>query len=128
MKQTFILAHSLARQRAIQAIQDAPQGHKVTIQEQTRSLDQNAACWPLLHAIAEQVKWPVNGQMVNMTAEEFKDVLTASFRKEVPRLAMGVDGGVVMLGQRTSKFTKKEFSEWLDYLHWFCSEKGVNLE
>ena len=128
MKQIFILAHDTARKRAIQAVQDAPEGYKVTVSEPTRSGEQNDVQWPLLRAISAQLKWAVNGEMVDMTPDEFKDVLTASFRKEVPRLAMGVEGGVVMLGQRTSKFKKKEFSEWLDYLHWFCAKKGVNLE
>ena len=65
--------------------------------------------------------------MTHMTADEWKDVLTAGFRKEQARLAMGLDGGVVMLGQRTSKFVKSEFSEWLEFLHATAALRGVTV-
>lgn len=127
-KQLFIMAHQEARRRAVMAIQNAPDGYVVQIKPPTRSLEQNAAQWPILGAIAAQLVWPVNGELVRLTDEEFKDILTAGFRKERVRVAQGVDGGMVMLGSRTSKFNKGEFSEWLEYLHWFCAERGVNLE
>lgn len=94
----------------------------------TRNLEQNAAMWPILEAFSEQLTWPVNGQMVRMSAEEWKDVLTAAYRQENARLAMGLNGGVVMLGLRTREFGKKEFSEWLDFLNATAIERGVNLK
>lgn len=124
-KRTFILVHPQARANAIHAVQTTPDGYAVTIQEANRSLDQNAAQWPILEAFSAQLTWPVNGQMVKMTAEEWKDVLTAAFQRETARLAMGLDGGVVMLGQRTSKFGKKKFSEWLEFLHAVAAQRGV---
>lgn len=127
MKAVYIMAHDQARRNAIQAIVNAPHGHVVTICEPTRTLEQNAAQWPILEAFSEQLQWPVNGRMTQMTADEWKDVLTAAFRKEQARLAMGLDGGVVMLGSRTSKFVKTEFSEWLDFLNATAAERGVNL-
>lgn len=55
--------------------------------------------------------------------------MTAAFRKETqPRLAMGIDGGMVMLGQRTSKFTKREFGDWLEFLNAIAADRGVELE
>lgn len=126
-KRVFILAHSVARANAAQAVQTAPQGFIVTVKEGSRTLEQNAAQWPILQAFSEQLQWPVNGQMVHMTDEEWKDVLTAAFRRETARLAMGLDGGVVMLGQRTSRFGKKKFSEWLEFLHAVAAERGVTL-
>lgn len=125
MKQTFILAHDTARRRAVACVSDAPAGFVVTVQEPTRNLEQNAAQWPILDAFAKQLQWPVNGQMVRMTDEEWKDVLSAAFRRESLRMAMGLDGGVVMLGQRTSKFAKGEFSEWLDFLNATAALRGV---
>lgn len=128
MKRFFVLAHDLARQNAVQAVAAAPSGSGITINtEPSRSLDQNAAQWPILQAFSEQLDWPVNGRMVKMTDEEWKDVLTAAFRNETARLAMGLDGGVVMLGQRTSKFGKKEFSEWLEFLHAAAALRGVTV-
>ncbi|MFZ6727371.1 recombination protein NinB [Undibacterium sp. MH2W] len=125
MIKTFVLAHDIARSRAIEAVKAAPHGFAVQIKEPNRSLDQNAAQWPILQAFASQLLWPVNGQMVKMSDEEWKDVLSAAFKRESARIATGIDGGVVMLGKRTSKFTKKEFSEWLEFLHAIAADRGV---
>lgn len=125
---TFIIRDNGVRQRAAQACLTAPEGDAVSIGEPTRSLEQNAAQWPILEAFAEQLLWPVDAEMVRMTAEEWKDVLTAAFKGEKVRLAKGLYGGVVMLGLRTSKFGKNEFSEWLDFLNAVAVERGVNLE
>lgn len=127
MKKTYILAHDEARLRASQAVQDAPHGFAVTVGEPNRSLDQNAAQWPILTEISKQLEWPVNGQMVHLEPDEWKAILTAGFKQDGVRLAQGVSGGVVMLGARTSKMGKGEFSEWLEYLHWFCAERGVDV-
>lgn len=74
----FRLVHAEARRRAADACQSAPDGFIVRITEPTRNLEQNAAQWPLLDAIAAQLLWPVNGEMVKLTSEEFKDILTAA--------------------------------------------------
>jgi hypothetical protein len=101
---------------------------RVTVEQEKRSIDQNSAQWPILDAFSKQLQWPVNGHMVTMAPEEWKEVLSAGFKKEQVRLAMGLDGGVVMLGKRTSKFTKAEFSEWLDFLNATAALRGVDLE
>ena len=128
MKRYFVLAHDIARHNAAEAVKTAPEGYSVTIAEPTRNLEQNAVQWPILQAFADQLQWPVNGEMVFMSAEEWKDLLTAAFRRETARLAMGLDGGVVMLGARTSKFSKREFSEWLDFLMATAAAREVDLD
>jgi len=127
-RQRFKLVHIEARQRAIDAVANAPDGFIVEVKEPTRSLDQNAVQWPLLNAFAEQLVWPVNGVMTKMTAEEWKDVLSAAFQNETSRLAMGLTGGVVMLGMRTSKMSTKTFSEWLDFLHHVAADRDVDVK
>ena len=126
-KRLFKLAHAEARQRAIQCIREAPDGYVVTVQEPKRNLDQNAAMWVLLQAFADQLQWPVNGAMVWMSADEWKDVLSAAFRRESVRVAMGMDGGMVMLGSRTSKFSVREMSEFLEFLHATAAARDVDL-
>lgn len=128
MKRVFIMAHETARANAIQAVQNAPEGYTVTIAEPNRTLEQNALQWPILQDFADQLQWPVNGQMVWMTPDEWKDVLTAAFKRETARLAMGLDGGVVMLGMRTSQMGKKQFSEWIDFLKATAALRGVELD
>ncbi|MBY0438783.1 MAG: recombination protein NinB, partial [Burkholderiales bacterium] len=48
-----------------------------------------------------------------------------AFHGETVRLAAGWNGGVVMLGLRTSQFGKRRFSEWIDFLHACAAEKDV---
>ena len=124
---TFILSHPQARRGAMQCVAEAPEGHCVIVKPKTRSLEQNSAQWPILEAFSRQLKWPVNGEFVHMAKEEWKDVLTAAFKQERVRMAMGLDGGVVMLGQRTRDFAKPEFSDWLDFLHATAAIRGVSL-
>ena len=122
-----MLSHDEARRRAIEAVREAPAGMIVQIKEPTRNLEQNAALWVLLQAFSEQLLWPVNGHMTKLTAEEFKDILSAAFKSETVRVAQGLNGGVVMLGARTSKMSKREFSEFLEFVHMVAAERGVEV-
>lgn len=125
MKQVWVLTTDRVRANAARACHEAQEGAIVTIGPPTRTLDQNSAMWPILEAFARDLQWPVNGRMTHMTADEWKDVLTAAFRREQPRMAPGMDGGVVMLGQRTSKFNKREMSDFLEFLHATAVDRGV---
>ena len=116
-----------SRRLACVAIGQTPDGYIVQIKPPNRSLEQNAAQWPILEAFSRQLQWPVNGAMTELSAEEWKDILTAAFRRETARVAMGMDGGVVMLGARTSAFTKAEFSEWIEFLHATAAARGVEI-
>tara|TARA_R110000868_G_scaffold72156_4_gene210470 strand:- start:564 stop:911 length:348 start_codon:yes stop_codon:yes gene_type:complete len=96
--------------------------------EDRRSASANAAQWPILNAWSKQRQWPVNGSLVWLTPDEWKDVLTAAFEGETnPRISPGLNGGMVMLGRRTSKYGKKRFSEWLDYLNAISAEQGIKI-
>lgn len=126
-KRTFRLMNNAIRQRAIDEIWGAPDGYYCTIQEETRNLEQNAYQWPILEAISKQLQWPVNGEMVYMESADWKDLLTAGFNRET-RVAQGLSGGHVMLGMRTSEFSKAQFREWLDFLNWFAADRGVKVK
>ena len=120
MKHTYILAHETARQRAVDAVMNAPDGYCVTVAERTRNLEQNSAQWPILDAIAKQKQLCINGVMEMATSEDWKDVLTAAYKAEI-RVAV-FQGRMILMGQRTSNFSKSAFSEWLDFLNATASE------
>jgi hypothetical protein len=63
-----------------------------------------------------------------MSPEEWKDVLSSAYRKESARLAMGLDGGVVMLGMRTSQMGKREFAEFIEFLQSVAADRDVELD
>ncbi len=121
MRRTFHLVHKQARQRALEALQDAPDGYVVTIHEPTRNLEQNAALWAALSDISKQVEW--YGQ--KLTPEEWKDVFTASLKRQ--KVVPGLDGGFVVCGLSTSKMGKSEFSQLLDLAYAFGAEKEVKF-
>ena len=120
VKRSFILSHPEARRRAIEAVQQAPEGYAVTVAEPTRNLDQNAKLWATLTDIAEQVEW--YGK--KLTPEDWKHLFTSSLRKlqVVPNL----DGsGFVALGLSTSKMSVREMSDLIELAHAFGAERGV---
>ena len=130
MKRVFVLKpypHP-SRTNCVRFIQyEAEAGHVVTVAEPSRNLDQNSAQWPILQAFSDQLEWPVNGAMVKMQPEDWKTVLSAAFKRETVQVAQGLDGGMVMLGMRTSKMGKKQFSEWLTFLNATAALRGVKL-
>lgn len=125
MKKTFILVHQQARTNALEYIRTCPDGLCVTISEKTRSLEANAAMWPILEAFANQKEICINGRMVHISAEEWKDVLTGLFEQET-RMAM-IEGRMILLGARTSKYSVKKFSEWMEFLHAMAANMDVEL-
>lgn len=127
VKQVFRLAHNEARRRALEAVKTAQDGQIVTVADPTRSLEQNAYLWRVLGCFSEQLQWPVNGAMTYLSPDEWKDIVSSAFRQQQPRIAQGLSGGMVMLGQRTSKFDKREFSEFIEFLNAIAVERGVDL-
>lgn len=119
LKQNFKLVHPMARQRAVQAVQDAPDGAVVEIRPNTRTLDQNARLWAMLTDVSRQVEW--YGE--TLTPTDWKTMFTASLRKQ--RAIPGLDGGFVVLGDRTSRMTKAEFSDLMELISAFGAERDV---
>ena len=96
----------------------------LTITEPRRTLDQNAKMWPMLEDVAQQVEWPVDGVVQKLAREDWKHILSAGLKKH-QRIAAGVDGGFVILGQRTSKLSKSEFSDLIEIIYEFGSRHAV---
>lgn len=123
----YVMSHDEARRRACEAVRQAPDGYVVRISPPKRSLEQNALMWVYLDAFSSQLKWPVNGAMATLTPEEWKDILTAAYSRESMRVASGLDGGVVMLGLRTSAMNRRTFAEFMEFIEATAAMRGVNL-
>lgn len=102
---------------------------KVTVDELRgkRSSEQNAKLWAMLHDVARQVEWPVDGRLQRLTAEEWKDVFSAAWRKN-QRVAQGIDGGFVILGERTSRMKVAEMVDLIEIISAFGAERGVEFD
>ena len=88
-----------------------------------RSLDQNAKLWPMLTDVAKKVEWVKDGERCFMNADEWKDLFTASLKKQ--SMAPGIEGGMVVLGMRTSRMNKALFSQLIELIYAFGAERGV---
>jgi glycyl-tRNA synthetase alpha subunit len=120
MNQKFILAHETARKGAARAVLAAPDGYYVEIKPPTRSLDQNARLWASLSDLATQTDW----HGIRLVSDEWKDLLSAGLVKS--KVVPNMEGtGFVILGQRTSKMSKKQFSDLLELIYAFGNERCV---
>lgn len=101
-------------------------GHELTVEAKkaTRSSAQNALFWSCMTDISRQVEWMVDGRMVKLDPEEWKEILSAGLKK-TQRVAAGVEGGFVMLGQRTSRMTVAQMAELIELAHAFGAQRGV---
>jgi hypothetical protein len=84
--------------------------------------------WRILTAFSQQIEWPINGCMQKISKEDWKVILSASFRAEMARLTQTTDGRIVMLGVSTSRMSKREFTEFIEFLLAVAAERGVVLE
>lgn len=92
--------------------------------DELRTLEQNKLMWALLTDLSNQVDWPVDGLMQKLDPDDWKHIMTAGLRRH-QRVAAGIDGGFVILGQYTHKFIKAEMSELIELIYAFGSERGV---
>lgn len=118
----LILANPSKREQAIEWCRKAPQGTSVTFRPNKRTLPQNSLMWSLLTSVAMQVEW--YGQ--KLTAEDWKDMFTASLRKA--RVVPGLDpGNFVVLGLHTSQMDKEEMTNLIELILAFGAERGVEF-
>jgi len=89
-----------------------------------RSIEQNKLMWALLTDLSQQVEWPVDGKMEYLSADDWKNIMTAGLKKS-QRVAAGIDGGFVILGQYTHKMKKSEMADLITLIEAFGAEKEV---
>lgn len=119
-RRILILNNERARAASHALIDAAPDGYVLTVQEPTRTTEQNSKLWPMLTDVSRQVEW--YGR--KLSEENWKHVFTASLHKldVVPNL----DGtGFVALGQSTSKMGKRQFADLIELIYSFGAQRGV---
>lgn len=120
MKWKYILAHAIARGRAVAAVLAAPLGWVVSIRPPTRSLRQNARMWGMLTDLSQQLKWCDR----DLSPADWKCLMTAHLKRHdtVP----GIDGGFVVLGAYTSRMTVRDMSDLIELMFAFGAENDVD--
>lgn len=95
------------------------------VREATRTDEQNRALWSLLGQI--QKARPVHNG-VQMDTETWKCLFMHALGREV-RFVPTLDGSSMLpLGLRSSKLTKREFSDLIELILAWCAENGVEVE
>lgn len=129
MKRTFAFDPENPRRESVlefmcEVIRTAGQKLEIKVSDPTRTLEQNAKLWACLSDISRQVQWPVDGKLQFLSPEDWKDVLSAGLHKE-QRVAQGIAGGFVILGQRTSQMSKRQLAELIEFIQYFGADRGV---
>ncbi|GKS68977.1 NinB protein [Nitrosomonas sp. PY1] len=124
-KQIYILAHDVARKRAAQACMQAPDGYVVTIQEPKRSIEENS----LLHALITQISKTQEWAGKKHDVETWKRLLVAAWCRvhgSAVEILPALDGhGVDIIPVRTSKLTKKECADLIEYIFSWGADQGI---
>ena len=122
MAQTVILRSPTQRSFAKQMIDRAPMDAVLTIREATRSTDQNALLWSVLSDISRAKP---EGRC--HTPEVWKCLFMSACGHAV-QFEMGLDGRPFPVGFRSSRLTKKQFSDLIEFIYSWCAEKGLHIE
>lgn len=130
MKQQFHLVNESVKQNAINYIRELPVDAKrpliIDIKDMTRTAQQNRKLWPLLKDLSDQVLWFGN----KYDSDDWKDLITAMVsksKKQEQRMAPGLDGGIVMFGQRTSQMNVRQMVEVIEAIYWFGTQQNVKF-
>jgi hypothetical protein len=118
------LRSSADRARALQIINAAPFGSRVTVQAAKRSLPQNDRMWAMLTDIAQQLPW----HGVKLRPDDWKLIFLNALKREL-RMVPNLDGtGFVNIGTSSSDLSKGEMSDLIELMLAFGAEKGVKFQ
>lgn len=125
MSPYYVLTHSLARQRAVEAVRNAPEGHQVRISEPTRNGDQNAKFHAMCTDIAKSgLEWAGKKR----TAAQWKVLLVSGHAvatKEGADMVPGLEGEYVNVRESTALMSVRRSSSLIEYTVAFCAMHGV---
>lgn len=119
--QTIILRGDSQRALARSLIDKAPQDAVVNIREANRTLDQNALLWSLLSDVSRAK--PAGRKMI---PELWKSVFMAACGHAV-QFETGLDGQPFPVGFRSSRLTKPQMTDLIDFILAWGAENGVRF-
>lgn len=117
--QTVILNGRSAKQLAHAMIEQAPPGAVLNVREASRTLDQNAKLWAMLSDVSR-----AKPEGRKHTTEMWKALFMKACGHHVQFLE-GLDGEPFPVGFRSSRLTKAQMCELIDFIDAWGSERGV---
>lgn len=119
--QTLILGHD--RSAAHRVIEAAPRGSVVNIKPPRRTLDQNARMWAMLSDISR-----AKPEGRSLTPDVWKALFLHAL-DHAQRFEMALDGnGMVPVGFRSSRLTKEQMSDLMQFIEEYAARHGVARE
>ena len=94
------------------------------VQEKVRSEEQSRKMWAMLTDLSKQLQWPVDGELQLLTKEDWKVIISAGLKRH-QRIAKGIEGGFVMLGESTSRMKMKDFADMITLMFAFGAEHEI---
>ena len=126
MKQVFYLRHAEARHRAGQAVKDAPDGYRVCVEPEPRSLEASAK----FHAICDELAGhPWAGKPRD--ASEWKVLLVSGHTaatKHAVEMVPGLENEFVNIRESTAHMNKQRMGSLLEYAQAYTASLGVREE
>jgi hypothetical protein len=119
-KTTFRLVNDAVRQRAVQAILNAPEGYSVVIGPETRSQEQNRLMWPLIADMQAQ-----NETMRSFTPDQVKLRFLNALDNEMKFLPELWGNGMFAVGQKSSTLSKSQFSMLIELMFKWGAENDI---
>ena len=119
MTQTVVIDSQYRRDLAHKLVAAAPVGAVMTISPAKRSTDQNARFWAMLSDIARAKP---EGRV--HTPEAWKALFMHALGHSV-RFEMGLNGEPFPVGFRSSKLTKGQMSDLMEFMSAWAAERGV---
>lgn len=109
------------RARAIEAIRRAPAGSRVEIVGPKRSDAQNKIIWAMMNDVARQ-----RPRGICYPPASWKAIFMSGLGIEL-ELVRGLYGEPVPIDLSTSKMTRQQAAEFIEFTHWWCASKGIHL-
>lgn len=120
MSQTIVLREPRHRALAMQLINKAPDNACVTIKPEKRSDDQNRLMWSLLSDVSRAKP---GGR--SHTPEVWKELFCHACGHAV-QFEMGLNGQPFPVGFRTSRMTKAQMTDLIEFIFSWGAENGVS--
>lgn len=116
---TMILSSQWARGKAKELIDRAPPNAILNIKEAKRTVDQNSRFWAMLSDVSRS-----KPQGRRMTPERWKAAFMQSFGHQV-QFETDLEGRPFPVGHTSSKLSKAEMSELMEFISAWGTENGV---
>jgi len=117
------LTGEVAKKAACRHVLAAPEGYYVRIQEPTRTLQQNSLIHPVCRTVQKHLE--ANGAAKH-SESWWRDYFVAKFGGQ--EIIPDSDGGYIVMNKihGTSSMGKRQGSDFIEWLHAFGSEIGVD--